>query len=183
MEHLTDAIKSSLESKNWFSAIALTLTIPDICAKITDGNKSSGEKYADWFNDFVGAKYITNYTQERLDFFKEKAPDVYEELKHQTKLSGNDCYALRCAFLHEGESEILNQRAQEILDEIQFVEPNSQLIVHGTIINKKLILHIDTFANDIIEGVRQWKSTLNADQIASLDKLAKVKTVFNFEKK
>jgi hypothetical protein len=182
MDHLTDAIKSSLESKNWFSAIALTLTIPDICAKITDGKKSNGKKYADWFNHFVGAKYKTNYTQERLDWLKEKAPEAYEELKHQTRLSGNDCYALRCAFLHEGESEILNQRAQEILNEIQFVEPNSKFIVHGTILNKKLILHIDTFANDIIEGVQQWKLTLNDDQNASLKKLAKVKTVFNFEK-
>lgn len=181
MDHLTDSITLSLNSKNWFSAIALTLTIPDICAKITDGKKSSGSKYAAWFNDFVGDKYKTNYTQKRLDWLKEKAPEAYEELKHQTRLSGNDCYALRCAFLHEGESEILNQRAQEILNEIQFVEPNTKLIVHGTIINKKLILHIDTFSNHIIQGVQKWKLTLNEDQRDSLTRLAKVKTVFNFQ--
>lgn len=57
MGHLRNAINSSLDSGNWFSAIALTLTIPDICAKITDGNKSSGIKYAEWFNNFVGDKY------------------------------------------------------------------------------------------------------------------------------
>lgn len=45
------------------------------------------KRYADWFDKYVGHRY------------KSKIGAHQEE---HTFLTGNDCYALRCSYLHEG---------------------------------------------------------------------------------
>lgn len=183
MNHLTDSIKLSIKSKNWYSAIAIALTIPDICAKITDGNKSNGSKYAKWFDDFVGDNYKTTYSTFVLERVKEHSTDEdYQNLLKETRFSGNDCYALRCAYLHEGTGEIITQRAREILDEIKFSEPNHQMNLHGSIINNKLVLHIDIFCEHVLEGVQKWLDDLNDEQTERLNSFLKVKDIFDLIK-
>jgi len=44
-------------------------------------------------------------------------------------LSSGDAYALRCAYVHEGRGEILEQRAREALTHISFHVPNKPGIV------------------------------------------------------
>jgi hypothetical protein len=183
MKHLTDSIKNSLETSNWYSAIAISLAIPDICAKITDGIKSNGTKYAKWFDYYVGENYKTKYTSNQLEMTKKYSTiEDYNRLLKGTKLSGNDCYALRCAFLHEGSGEINSQRAREILDEIKFLEPNYQMNMHGSIINNKLVLHTDEFCTHILQGVENWEKELNEEQKKRLDTFLKVKNIFGFLK-
>ncbi len=77
MERIIKSIEKSVENKNWYSALVLALTLPDICGKFEDKGKSSSKRYSEWFDKYLGEEY-----------------DGY--------LSGNDCYALRCSFLHEG---------------------------------------------------------------------------------
>jgi hypothetical protein len=182
MNHLTDSIKFSIQSKNWYSAIAVSLTLPDICSKITYGEKSSGKKYAEWFDSYVGNFYKTDYTQNQLEMAKKYSASNYAGMLKGTKLSGNDCYALRCAFLHEGLGEISTQRAREILDEIKFLEPNYQLNMHGSIINNKLLLHIDEFCTHILQGVEKWKNDLNVEQTERFNTFLMVKNIFDFVK-
>lgn len=183
MNHLTDSIKQSIQSKNWYSAIAIALTIPDICAKITDGNKSNASKYAKWFDNFVGDNYKTNYSKGQLEMVRKYSTEEdYQNLLKGTKLSGNDCYALRCAYLHEGTGEIITQRAREILDEIKFSEPNDQMNMHGSIINNKLVLHIDEFCEHILEGVEKWLNSLDEEQTIRLNFFLKVKDIFDLIK-
>ncbi|MFD2907936.1 hypothetical protein ACFSX9_04235 [Flavobacterium ardleyense] len=181
MKHLTDSVKKSLETSNWYSAIAISLAIPDICVKITDGTKTTGKKYAKWFDNYVGENYKTNYSSNQLEMTKKYASiEEYERLLKGTRLSGNDCYALRCAFLHEGSGEINSQSAREILDEIKFLEPNYQMNVHGSIINNKLVLHTDEFCLHILQGVENWQKELTEEQKERLYTFLKVKNVFGF---
>jgi len=183
MQHLTDSIKKSITNKNWYSAIATALTIPDICSKISDGTKTTGKKYAQWFDDYVGKNYRTNYSEGQLAMVrKHSTEEDYQNLLKGTKLSGNDCYALRCAFLHEGTGTISTQKAREILDEIKFLEPSFGLNLHGSIQNNKLILHIDEFSYHIIDGVDKWLIQLNTEQTERLKSFLKVNDVFDFVK-
>ncbi|MBA7504750.1 hypothetical protein ES706_03404 [subsurface metagenome] len=108
MKQLIDSVESSIKAENWYAALILTLTLPDIAGKIDNPNSASNSRYAAWFDKYVGEKY--------------KAKIGADKVEH-IFLSGNDCYALRCSFLHEGKSEIVHQRARNVLDDFEFVVP------------------------------------------------------------
>jgi len=87
IEKITD-IEKALNAKSYLSALALTLTLPDICGKIAYPEiKSNGERYARWFDE-----YLTKH-------------DYPESFEDRLKFDGRKCWKLRCAFLHEGSTE------------------------------------------------------------------------------
>lgn len=130
MRHLINAIEESLESDNWYAALTLTLTLPDICGKISFDHISGKQRYAEWFTKYVGDKYTP-------------------------LLSGEDCYALRCAFLHEGTAFTGNQKAKKSIENFIFVASNSTKL-HLNILAGSLQLDVVTFCKDICIGVREW---------------------------
>lgn len=71
-------------------------------------------------------------------------------------LSPSDCYALRCALLHEGRAEITEQRAREALDRFHFIEPPKSGMVHCNQSDNVLQLQVDIFCQDIINALRAW---------------------------
>ncbi len=81
---------------NYYAALATTLNFPDICGWIVDPTVVSKARYIAWFDRYVAHHYVhcIGPDHERTVF-----------------LSGTDCYALRCAFLHEGREEITEQQA------------------------------------------------------------------------
>lgn len=95
MEKILQSIEYALQNENWYAAITVALIIPDICGKFEDSKKSSSKRYPEWFEKHLSQKY-------------------------KGYLSGNDCYALRCSFLHEGSDEITHQRVREVLDYFVF---------------------------------------------------------------
>lgn len=100
MEKILNSIKQSLDDENYYSALVLSLIIPDICGKFENSNQRSSKRYSEWFNKYLGKKY-SNF------------------------LSGNDCHALRCSFLHEGTGDTETQDKKEILDHIAFIPRGS----------------------------------------------------------
>lgn len=139
MENILKSIENSLQNKNWYSALVLSLILPDICGKLEGNNKSSSERYPEWFNTYLGKKY---------DGF----------------LSGNDCYALRCAFLHEGSSNIEKQRAKDVLDHFVFVSNGAHCNRFSNCYfgdprydgKNFLQLSVYNFCQDMIEATKQW---------------------------
>ncbi|WP_246010437.1 MULTISPECIES: hypothetical protein [Bacillaceae] len=101
LEKIKD-IRLALYNQNYQAALALSLTLPDICGQIEypnlkrrDGRRNIGQQYATWFNDWVNHYYAdpTGWTD---DYSKAKSPIF----------TGEMCYSLRCSFLHEGNSDI-----------------------------------------------------------------------------
>lgn len=95
MDKLIEEIMSSLDNKNYLSALALTLTLPDICGKIEypemvhkDGKPNIGGRYTQWYNEYI-YKYESTAEMENLD-----------------KVDGRAVYQLRCNLLHDGSSDI-----------------------------------------------------------------------------
>jgi hypothetical protein len=151
MQQLIDSIESSINAENWYAALILALTLPDIAGKIDNPDSGSNKRYADWFDKYVGDKYKSKIGASQVD---------------HTFLSGNDCYALRCSFLHEGKSEITDQPARDILDDFVFVVPRKSFTIHcnqSTDGSQKLQLQVDIFCVDIIKGLMQWLKDIEND--------------------
>ena len=84
-----EEVELNIVDRRWQSALALALTLPDICGKAkypTDGNK---KRYIAWYDEYVGAY--------------EQCPGEEGEMPY---LSGEVVYQLRCSFLHQGNPNI-----------------------------------------------------------------------------
>lgn len=150
MQHLVDATRLAMQHKNWYGALALALTMPDICGRISYPHlaKNSEERYVLWFDTYLAEKYQGGFIQEQI-------------------LAGANMYALRCAFLHQGEFDITDQKARQALERFHLTTPYTGLMhnnrsmtidADGNITNFVLQLSIDIFCEDVCAGVEKWMS-------------------------
>ena len=98
IDKIAVAIEDAIEKRCFLPALALSLVIPDICAKYDypdiynrqaeyNGHKGQGAAYAKWYDENIG-KYDIN-------------PDTGIGL-----LDGRSCWKLRCEFLHSGSIDL-----------------------------------------------------------------------------
>lgn len=89
----TKEIRAALDSGLYNCALALSLTLPDVCAivKYPDAKKHRAQSYKKWFCEYVQPLFTS---------IAESLPDyVYKEY---TWFTDEECWALRCAVLHAG---------------------------------------------------------------------------------
>lgn len=141
MEHLVHAVRQAVEQRNWYAALGLALTLPDICGLIEGKQRDSRKRYIRWCTEYLTPKYT-----HRIE------PDREEHIF----LSGKDCYALRCAVLHEGSDEIVTQAARDALESFRFVAPTRGFVIHNNQHDDQLQVQVDIFCLDICEGVERW---------------------------
>lgn len=161
MQRLLDAVRLSIQERNWYAALSVALALPDICAKLEDPSQSGTERrYVDWFNRFLAPSYQGVVAGEPHTF-----------------LTGADLYALRCAYLHEGDFDISTQRARKVLESYVFVATPPGTIVHLNQMNNILQLHVDIFCQEVCAAVEAWMATVapSADVQTRIAKLPKVK--------
>lgn len=103
LEQRINEVRLCVEHQMWQAALALALTIPDICGQIkfSDLKKkdrngkeisaSIGDKYSKWFHEYV-EHHFADAQGWNSDGF---AVNPY--------FTGEMCYQLRCAFLHSGD--------------------------------------------------------------------------------
>ena len=152
MNHLLDAVEKSLDTKNYFAALAMSLALPDICGWVHSPSATSRVRYIAWFTKYVQHAYTR--------------PASIHMAEH-IFLSGSDCYALRCAYLHSGRDDITDQRSQQVLEEFCFVVPPEGSTVHCNQTNQSLMLQIDIFCRDIVDGVEKFLSDVSNDRQAT----------------
>ena len=88
-------IRSALNANLYNCALAVSLTLPDICGKVAFPQEmSSRKRYKDWFSAYVKPLVTVAAT---------KLPE--EETVHITWITAEECWALRCAVLHAGNFE------------------------------------------------------------------------------
>jgi hypothetical protein len=88
-------------------------------------------------------------------------------------LSGNDFYALRCAMLHEGGSDITTQQCQETLERFHF----SVVAAHCNQFNNVLQRDVPHLCNDVCDAVELWFNDFmnnHGDKICRIDELVKI---------
>ncbi|WP_343711924.1 hypothetical protein [Inquilinus sp.] len=166
MDRFISAVQQALASKNWYAALALALTLPDICIGLEE--KSGHKNFAAWFDDFMSDKY--SYSAGAYG-------------GRAVFLTGDDFYALRCAYLHAGTDVILDQRARRILERFVLVAPRPGFTMHCNMIDDTLQLQVDMFCADICDGVRKWISEVydkDPDVRARSSSLVAIKEVGQF---
>ncbi|SRR6266849_1921867 len=136
MQRLVTAIEQSVESQNWYAAIYVALTMPDVCAKLEtpDGGRP-GYRYKDWFNRYLARTYTSTIGGQEVVF-----------------LSAADCWALRCSILHEGSEDITEQQARDVLRRVCFTTLGPHLIKA----NDTLTVNVAAFCREFCQGVERW---------------------------
>ena len=159
MKRFTNSIRLSIETKNWYSALYLALTMPDICARLeSPDGKTNGPRFVSWFDRYM----LTNY---RVQIGRDPQPHTF--------LSGNDCYALRCAMLHEGTSDITTQRCREALGQFHFTIGSA----HCNQINSILQIDVPTFCREICSATEQWLIDFQSNHPDKVHRLAELLTI------
>ncbi|MBE6031226.1 MAG: hypothetical protein E7225_06485 [Clostridiales bacterium] len=97
-----EEIEKNIEDKRWQSALALSLTLPDILGGIAFPELvkryKDGKVKMDGRNNptrDVGAQYMKWFDEYAADFFKANESDKWPYI------CGRRCYQLRCEFLHQ----------------------------------------------------------------------------------
>jgi hypothetical protein len=126
MDEFVEAIDLSIAASNWYGALFIALSLPDICGRIDSPSETSSKRrYAAWFEKYVQPKYTRSVGAER---------------EETVFLCGNDCYALRCAYLHEGSDDISAQLAKTAVEKFHFIGAPTGCVIHCNMIDTKLQL-------------------------------------------
>ncbi|WP_461811989.1 hypothetical protein [Faecalimonas sp.] len=83
MDMIESEIEKARNANCFLSALALALTIPSVCSFHQYGKENESIRYPKWYNEYVVG---------------------YEKI-----LDGKECYALRCALLHNGDDRLTKQ--------------------------------------------------------------------------
>lgn len=103
-----NSVRQAIKGENWYCALAFALALPDICGGLHQPSEQSSKKrFVDWYDQFVTPRF----------------QEVFSEGVGNLLLRGSDCYALGCAYLHNGSEDIFSQRAQDVLKTMYFVQP------------------------------------------------------------
>lgn len=151
MYELFYAIKQSLDSENYCAAMFMIVAIPDICVALQEG-KTTGEKYISWFENNL--PQFNGY------------------------MSGKDCYAFRCALLHEGKDEILDHHSKkDYLDKFIILTSKSPKSAHRSVLGdlsyasgpqpNRIFINIHKFSEEVINAAQVFicKNNLNSSSI------------------
>lgn len=166
LNQFLESIRNSLNEESPYAALALALTLPDICSNLeVSNNAQTKEPYCNFFN-----KYLSSYFNGSGAVF----------------LKAEDLYALRCAFLHSGRGDIETKSVREFINKFTLINfTHRGYAVHNNkIINtapsgdivKKLQLDVKILSTQMIEAVAKWQQN---NQNYQDDKLMKIQSSGN----
>lgn len=150
------SIQVSLESGNWIAALSTALTIPDMAGWAQFPDKTAGARYKLWFNQNLADKYQQNIGGHEVTF-----------------LNAEDCWALRCSFLHSGQDDITGQGARQYLARFVFGVVGTHLIR----VDDVLQLDVQRFCEEFVEATEAWleQHRGDADITGRLDSMLTVR--------
>jgi hypothetical protein len=144
MKHLVESVRAAVQERNWFAALSGALALPDICGRCEDASAGGSQRrYVAWFDKHLAGAY-RRAVAGRL----------------HTLLTGEDCYALRCAYSHGAEFDVSSQRARKVLTSYAFVAVPPGVTVHLNQVNNQLQLQVDLFCAEICSAVEAWMASV-----------------------
>ena len=186
MQNYIHSLKKCVEDQNWYGALFIALTLPDICAKIEYPNetKSSAKRYISWFNKYLKRNYETSRDLKKISprlesIAKSLPPGLGGGRKKECFLTGEDFYSLRCAYLHEGSDKISEQKKKLLLEKFTFVEPPKGIVIHNNLVNGSILqLQVSELSKEIISAVEEWLNDIKDDVLKSkkLESLLSIQT-------
>jgi hypothetical protein len=149
-------IEKALDAKLYYLAIAVALSVPDICACLEfdpdNPTRATMKTYSTWCNTNIGSKF--------------------------DNLNGDDLFYLRCGILHRGNFDNGKSKFNRVL----FLCPESVIKAHDAVFTVEpgvkiggkdaeelrlsgKILHLDVvrFCNSIMDAARAWSVSKSDD--------------------
>lgn len=114
-------IRCSLDNKCYFTALSLSLALPDICGMVEYPHKSVTERYIKWYDSYLG-----DYMMQGKDVLG----------GNNSWLSGEIIYNLRNTYLHQGNLGIVPEKVREEanrLDRFIFMLGDGTVLCSSTI--------------------------------------------------
>jgi hypothetical protein len=149
METILAEIQRALNAKLYYLAVALSLTLPDICAALEAANgDTSGSKYKNWYNRYLASTY--------------------------RNITAEDCWSLRCGVLHQGRFGHGRMQYARVI----FTIPGHGPRLHNNIMNDALNLDAVQFCQDVTNAVRTWycEKSKDTNVVANLPNLMRYRT-------
>ena len=151
IDELISSLKNSLDNHNRVAILALCFIIPDLLSKNMENNKK--ENYIKWFD---------NNIKEHYNYDGEIGSDLIN-----TYGDGKLFYALRCSFLHAGNTEIITKNLDlaDIIVEFVYdkdtefsvgIESYGKIKYDGKTI-KKVRLNIEKMASIFIKSLQCYE--------------------------
>ncbi|WP_338799518.1 hypothetical protein V9K81_08640 [Pseudomonas monteilii] len=147
MERFTNSLRSSVDHEDWYVALAAALALPDICGALITPNAGNKARYTAWFDVWMAHHYTFNLPA----------------IGPHCMLTGDECYQLRCSYLHAGQDDIAGRGSRKILDRFRFVEPLPNLHIHCNQSGGTLQLQVDEFCYEMLNAVDNWAYNVAED--------------------
>lgn len=143
MQQFVISIRNSLKDKNWHAALFLTLSMPDICSKLETPEVNGGLRYRAWFDRYLASVNMNSIRGTKTIF-----------------MSAGDCYALRCAILHEGNGDVSEHRACQTVTNFRFTTMALHRVKNGNV----LVLNVARFCEEVCLAVESWSADVQHNQ-------------------
>lgn len=156
------AAREAAAADNWYAALPLVLTFPDICASVDDpGGGKSRARYIRWWDHYLAKAFWVR-------------PDPGEDWVAHTYLPGHDAWALRNAYLHAGTDRLENP--DRVMNRIRFIGPPAAWRFGLDEQTRTLNISVEMFVELVCCAAEEWLSDRSSDQeaLARLENLVKV---------
>lgn len=170
------ALESGIKEENWILSVMCACTLPDICTSLE--GKRGNANYIKWFNNYVKEYQPTlsrrkGFIAKTLEEWINRPPLKPEDIELHTHVffSGVNAYALRCAFLHDGNGNLSSQPVQSSTDKyekykdqilnIENVEFKNDPNLIFNQVGKTAFINPEKYCIAIITGVINWIETIN----------------------
>jgi len=128
IEMFLTEIENAIDSRLYYIALVLTLTVPDVCSALESEN---------------GRAHSTLYKNWCRKHLQQAFPSLTPE----------DCYSLRCGVIHQGRMGIPGRDFARVI----FTFPDSGLnVFHNNVMNDALQFDAVRFCQSIISAARAW---------------------------
>lgn len=137
IERLVDSAKQSMETRNWYAALATVLMLPDVCAGLETDGQTTRKHYTDWCRRFL--------------------VPVFAEAPYNVDFPEKEFYLLRCAFLHQASGEVQNPKNDQYVDSYMFILPKKGWTFSTRLIrDRTLVIEVSTYCSAMIEAAERW---------------------------
>jgi hypothetical protein len=182
MKRFTNAIAKAVTDKNWLAATALALTMPDICGRMEHPKHGSEKRYKAWWDKYLLDAYRGSGNKIFLggaDAYALRCAYVHEGggktlnqrarevLTHFHFVVPSAAYSVHnCVITHDPDPN-----AWPIIEDIEKLggatslrQIADALKARGFNSSFTLILQVDRFCRDMIDGVDRWSNDVASNQ-------------------
>ncbi len=192
MESLLKDIEKAIQIKSYYSALALTLTLPDVINR--QMNKRGEKEYIAWIETYCD---LFSCKKEKFTILLDNQNKIHaggllseqekQELQHEIKdndslveiinLDGNFIYKLRCAVLHAGNTKLeIKGNNQDLKIELGVTDEESLkryspiMIGYSTEDGPYAKIDVEILCKEIINGMRKFLKN-NSIEVNSIYKI------------